>query len=184
MNTEQRRQAVVAILAVEPDASGRSIAKRLGCSQSNIRRDLLLLRPESPGESPPESPGAPSTSGQVSGSESTRIVAALNAELAAASKASGKDLVWSTAEADVIAMIAARVDRRTELTAAWEATDNVNVRLKIASELRLTEEAIARLYRQVSTEVPQTMSSVARKAQHAANSRWRRYQMGQGQHAD
>lgn len=182
MNTEQRRRAVADILAEDPQASGRSIAKRLGCPQASIRRDLLLLRPESPPESPGESPAAPSTSGQVRSGDAQRIIAALNAELAESAKQVGHELIWSAAEQDVIDMIAAEVDRRVELTVAWEACDNVNVRLRLATELRLLEGAIARLYRQVSTDVPGPQSAVSRKAQHAANSRWKRYQMGQGPH--
>lgn len=184
MNTEQRRQAVVAILAVEPDATGRSIAKRLGCPQASIRRDLLRLRPESPPESGGESPGAPRTSGLVRSDDAQRIIAALNAELAESAKAAGHELVWSATEQDVLDMIAAEVDRRVELTAQYAACEKVDTRLKIATELRLLEGAISRLYRQVSTEVPGPQSSVSRKAQHAANSRWRRHQMGQGNHAD
>lgn len=180
MNTEQRRRAVEEILAEDPQASGRSIAKRLGCSQSSIRRDLARLCPGSP----PESPDSQPVSSQVRSPDAQRIIAALDTELAESAKQAGHDLVWSTAEADVIAMIAAEVDRRVELSAQYSACDNVNTKLKLATEIRLLESSIARLYRQVSTEVPAPMSAVSRKAQHAARSRWNRYQMGQGNHAN
>lgn len=110
-------------------------------------------------------------------SEAQHLLAALDAELAASAKQAGRDLVWSAAERDIIAMIAAEVDRRVELTANYEACDNVATKLKIATELRLTEQAIARLYRQVSTDVPGPMSVTSMKAQRAARSRWDRERM-------
>jgi hypothetical protein len=61
-------------------------------------------------------------------------------------------------------MIGAAVDRRVELTAAYEACESVSAKLKVATELRLTEGAIARLYRQVSTDLPQPLSVVSQKA--------------------
>jgi hypothetical protein len=109
--------------------------------------------------------------------EAQRILAALDAELAEAAKAAGRDLVWGAAERDIIDMIGAAVDRRVELAANYEACESTATKLKIAPELRLLEQAIARLYRQVSTEVPQPMSAVSRKAQHAARSRWDRERM-------
>ncbi len=108
------------------------------------------------------------------------ITAALDAELAASAKVAGHELVWSAAEADIISMIAAEVDRRVELSAAYEACESTATKLKIATELRLIEQAIARLYRAVSTDVPQPMSVVSQKAQRAANSRWARERMNQG----
>jgi hypothetical protein len=116
---------------------------------------------------------------QLRSCESQRLIAALNAELAEAAKAAGHELVWSVTEADVISMIAAGVDRRVELSAAYAACDNVNVKLKLATELRLLEQSIARLYRQVSTEVPAPQSVTSMKASRAAHSRWDRERMKQ-----
>jgi hypothetical protein len=76
----------------------------------------------------------------------------------------GRDLVSSAAERDNIAMIAAEVDRRVELAVSYEPCESTTTKLKIATELRLTEQAIARLYRQVSMDVPAPMSVVSRKA--------------------
>ncbi len=108
------------------------------------------------------------------------ITAALDAELAVSAKAAGHELVWSAAEADVIAMIAAQIDRRVELSAAYEASESMATRLKIATELRLTEGAIARLYRSVSTGVAPPMSPTSQKAQRAARSRWNRERATRG----
>ncbi len=61
-----------------------------------------------------------------------------------------------------------------------EACESTATKLKIATELRLTEQAIARLYRQVSTDVPAPMSLASQKAQRAANSRWSRERVRHG----
>ncbi|MGO9929766.1 MAG: hypothetical protein ACLPLP_27640 [Mycobacterium sp.] len=47
--------------------------------------------------------------------EAQALIAALNSELAATAERTGRALVWSAAEADVIAMIGSEVDRRVEL---------------------------------------------------------------------
>ena len=107
------------------------------------------------------------------------LIAALDAELAASAKQAGRELVWSAAEHDIICMIGSEVDRRVELSAQYEACESTATKLKIATELRLTEQAIARLYRQVSTDVPQPMSVTSLKAQRAANSRWSRERMNE-----
>jgi hypothetical protein len=75
--------------------------------------------------------------------EAQRLLAALDADLAEAAKAAGRELVWSAAERDIIGMIGAAVDRRVELSANYEACESTATRLKIATELRLTEQAIA-----------------------------------------
>jgi hypothetical protein len=77
-------------------------------------------------------------------------------------------------------MIGAQIDRRVELSTAFEAADDGSAaQIRIATELRLLEGAIARLYKQVSTDVAPPMSSVSLKAQCAARSRWDRERMKQ-----
>ncbi|OBJ53407.1 hypothetical protein [Mycobacterium sp. 1423905.2] len=110
--------------------------------------------------------------------EAQALLAALDGELAASAERYGRDLVWSAAERDILGMIGAAVDRRVELSAAYERSRTpLATKLKIATELRLTEQAIARLYRQVSTAAPAPMSVVSQKAQRAANARWTRERM-------
>jgi hypothetical protein len=77
--------------------------------------------------------------------EAQQLLAALDDELAASAKHAGRDLVWSAAEQDILAMICAAVDRRVELSAAYDASESTAAKLKVATELRLTEQAIARL---------------------------------------
>lgn len=111
-------------------------------------------------------------------SEAQALLAALDVELAASAKRSGRDLVWSAAERDVLAMIGAAVDRRVELSATYQRSRTpMAMKIKLATEIRLTEQAIARLYRQVSTEPFLPMSGTSLKARRAANSRWDRERM-------
>jgi hypothetical protein len=71
--------------------------------------------------------------------EAQALLAALDAALAASAKYSGRDLVWSAAERDVLSMIGAPVDRRVELSAAYgRSRMPLATQLKIATELRLT----------------------------------------------
>jgi len=111
--------------------------------------------------------------------EGQQLLAALNDELAASAKNSGRDLVWSAAEKDILGMIGAAVDRRVELSAAYETCESTGAKLRVATELRLLEQSISRLYKQVSTELPAPMSVVSQKAQRAANARWDRERMKQ-----
>ena len=50
-----------------------------------------------------------------------QLLASLDAELEAASKQTGSDLVWSAQGRAVIALINDAVDRREELTAQYES---------------------------------------------------------------
>jgi hypothetical protein len=112
--------------------------------------------------------------------EAQRLLASLDAELEAAAKRDGRELVWSAQERDIIRMIGAQIDRRVELSAAYDAAEEGSVaQIRIATELRLLEQAIARLYKQVSTDLPAPMSSVSLKAQRAARTRWDRERMRQ-----
>jgi hypothetical protein len=173
VTTDERRQAVAAILADNPEATQRQIAAMLNVGQRTVGRDIAVLRRDSV----MAQAAAQGVSAQVNSGDSVAIVAALNAELAEAAKAVGHELIWGAAEADVISMIAAEVDRRVELSAQYAACDNMNTRLKIATELRLLEQSIARLYRQVSTEGPAPQSVTSMKASRAAHSRWDRERM-------
>ncbi len=175
MDVHERRQAVAALLADNPLLTGRAIAAKLGAAHTTIRRDIAWL---TAGAGAAQA-AAQGVSAQVNSSDSEAIVAALNAELAEAANAAGHELVWSAAEADVIGMLAAEVDRRVELSGQYAACDNVNVKLKIATELRLLEQSIARLYRQVSTEVAAPRSITSLKASRAAHSRWDRERLKQ-----
>jgi hypothetical protein len=107
--------------------------------------------------------------------EAQSLLAALDAELSDSAKKAGRDLVWSAAEKQILGMIAEAVDRRVELSAAYEEAEPQSVaKVRLATEIRLTEQAVARLFKQISTEIAPPLSVTSLKAQRAANSRWNR----------
>jgi len=108
--------------------------------------------------------------------EAQRVLCALNAELAAAAKEAGRELVWSAAEREVLDLITEQIDRKVELAQRYDEADQVRVKIALATEVRLTEVAIARLLKTISTEVPvdPPLSATSMKARRAAQSRWDR----------
>lgn len=104
--------------------------------------------------------------------EARKVRRELDKELAAAGAASGRDLVWSAAETQVLGLISAAIDRKVDLSADYAAATGANVRVKLSSEVRLLEGHIARLLKQVKTDIDEPVSRVSEKAQMAANVRW------------
>lgn len=106
--------------------------------------------------------------------EAVALLAQLDEDLAKSSKRSGKTLVWTTADRQVIDLIASTVDRRADLHRLYAAlaADDIKMRIKLSAELRLIESSLARLMKMVSTEIPAPMSLRSVKAQRAANVRW------------
>jgi hypothetical protein len=115
--------------------------------------------------------------GEAKSQASQRLLAALDAELEAASKAAGADLIWSAAEEQIRELLADAVDRRDELNRRYKSIEMLSLRLKVASEIRLLDAAIPKLLAQLSTEIEQPMSVVSQKASKAANARWTRERM-------
>lgn len=107
-------------------------------------------------------------------SEAQRLIDELDAELAASAAQTGRTLSWSAAERAIIAMAADATDRRQDLAAVYEKAGDVKDKIKIGRELRLMENATARLLAKISTAAPapETLRSV--KARAAANARWHR----------
>jgi hypothetical protein len=112
--------------------------------------------------------------------EAQQLIAALNAELADSAKRAGRELVWSAAEEQILSMIGDAVDRRVELSEAYGRCEPGSLaQVRLATEIRLTEGAIGRLFKQISTEVAAPLSVTSIKAQRAANARWNRERMKQ-----
>ncbi len=107
-------------------------------------------------------------------SEAQRLIDELDAELAASASAAGRTLSWSAAERQIIAMAADATDRRADLAAAYGDTDDVKDKIKISREIRLQENAVARLLAKISTSAPAPETLTSIKARRAANARWRR----------
>lgn len=105
---------------------------------------------------------------------SERVRRELDAELAAASKRAGQRLEWSAQDSALLDLIDANLRRTEDLRAAYEAADEVKLKVKLSTELRLLEQAVARLLKQVRTDVPAAPSLTSVKASRAANARWER----------
>jgi hypothetical protein len=113
--------------------------------------------------------------------EAVRLLAALDVEKAANSEALGlppdEPLEWSAAELAVLEMLACALDRKRDLLGRYEDIPDINGRLKLSAELRLLEASVARLLKQVDTNVPATAersfkSPYSSRAQKAARVRW------------
>ncbi len=118
--------------------------------------------------------------------EAQRVRDALDEELATAAKALGAELVWSAAEVEILDMVESHIDRRTDLAKRYKSAAVKDARLKIAlsTELRLTEQSLSRLLKQIEMGIPtgedtKPLSATTIKAQHAARTRWKRIRMAE-----
>jgi hypothetical protein len=82
-------------------------------------------------------------------------------------------LEWSAAERAQRELIACAMDRIVDLTRMYEASDDYKAKVKLSGERRLSEAHLARLLKEVKTELPPEPPHRSRKAAHAANKRWR-----------
>jgi hypothetical protein len=115
--------------------------------------------------------------------EAQRFLQAMHDELASNADATGLSLAFSTAEQETLGNVAALIDRKVELRQAYEdASDDTRLRIALSTEVRLIEQAIARMLRTVDMCAPaaevdaadDVLTPTQRKAQAAAQSRWRR----------
>ena len=110
--------------------------------------------------------------------EALAVLAALDEELAenAADHGliAGEQFGLSAAEEVVRGLVADAIDRKVDLQGRYEASQDDTARVKLSGELRLLEQSIARLLKQVKTELPAAPSIRSQKASRAANARWRR----------
>lgn len=109
--------------------------------------------------------------------EARRIRRELDKELESAGRNAGQKLEWSAAERAILDLISAGYDRISDLNAAYEAAGEageVKLQVKLSTEMRLLEQAAARLLRLVKTDLPAMPSSTSRRASAAANTRWDR----------
>lgn len=111
--------------------------------------------------------------------EAAALLAALDDELAAAGVDAGMDLDWTEAERATLDLVADVVDRRVDLQAAYDrvSDEDVKIKLRLSSELRLLEQEQSRLLRLVST-TPQPAKNP--KAVKAARVRWEREKANRG----
>ena len=98
----------------------------------------------------------------------------LDAELSTNGAAAGRELSFSAAERQLIAMAADALDRRVELAAEYDQIEDVADRIKLSREIRLQETAVQRFLSKVSTAAPREDSLRTIKARAAVNARWNR----------
>ena len=110
--------------------------------------------------------------------EARKVLRELNKELASASASKGATLVWSAAEATILAQISSLLDRKAEFSGLYGDAADTKTKLKISAELRLLEQAVARLVRLVKTDLAQQESMTTVKARRAARVRWDRNASG------
>jgi hypothetical protein len=73
-----------------------------------------------------------------------------------------------------LGLIADAADRKADLSADYDACTDAKTRVRLAGELRLTETALARLLKQIHTDVPAPESRRSQMARAAALARWSR----------
>lgn len=106
------------------------------------------------------------------GPAARKVLRELDEELAASGVRAGQELTWDAADRALLALIAAALDRGTDLAADYRRAEDAKSRMQLSAELRLTEQAIARMLKQVKTDIPLPMSITSLKAQRASRARW------------
>lgn len=106
--------------------------------------------------------------------EARKVLRDLDKQLAASSEQSGRTLAWNAQERAILSQISSILDRKADFLELYQATEDVKAKLKISAEIRLLEQAAARLIRGITTEIPQPPSLQTIKARRAARARWDR----------
>lgn len=106
--------------------------------------------------------------------EARRVLRELNKELEAASEQRGQQLVWSAHESALLRQISSILDRKAELAELYEKAQAVKTKLKLSQEMRRLETSVARLLKEIKTDVPPRPSMRTVRARRAVNARWRR----------
>jgi hypothetical protein len=96
--------------------------------------------------------------------EAAAVLAELDAESASNAEQIGKQLERSAAERAVRELIADTIDRRGDLQRMYEATKDASIMVKLVTELRLTEQSLARLLNSVKTDLPEPFAEIAEGA--------------------
>jgi hypothetical protein len=109
-------------------------------------------------------------------SEARKLARDLQSELDAYAAANDVVLSWSVPEVAIIELIQDQIDRKVELSAAYEAAGDEKSRLKLSAEVRLLEGSIGRLLKLVNTQprLPsrEPVSRASSRGRRAANIRW------------
>lgn len=108
--------------------------------------------------------------------EAQRVLTALDAELKGNGDQLGQSLRWTAAECALLDLIGDAIDRRVGLQKMYEDADgdDAMAKARLAGEIRLIEAHLARLLKQVRTDLPAPPSRRSEKARRAAYARWDR----------
>jgi hypothetical protein len=106
--------------------------------------------------------------------EAKKIRRELDKELQSVAQERGHTLVWSAQENAIIDLICDEIDRKMEIFELYEAATDAKVKVKLSTEMRLLEQSVARLLRQVKTDVPARESKRTQAARRAVRARWDR----------
>jgi hypothetical protein len=102
--------------------------------------------------------------------EARRVRRELDKELAETGARSGRSLVWTAADREVLAWSA--IDRKCDLQRDYSAAEDAKTRVKVSAEIRLLENSISRMLRQIKTDTPAPESLRSIKARAAVMRRW------------
>ena len=174
MSPDERRRRIAALLADDPDASQRAIAKAVGCSQATVLRDIAKLRGGDPSVINLLNQAEPvDLSPRVSRGDA--LVERLRAEM----KEQG--LIPTSGEEELLTVAHDMADR-IDLLQGIVAVDGERRRTKAGrifmhpaiSEIRQCEATLSRTLAGIQTmEAPQ----VNRTKQRAAQTRWRQHNL-------
>jgi hypothetical protein len=104
--------------------------------------------------------------------ETRRVRRELDKELVETGARSGRSLLWTAADREVLTLIASAIDRKCDLQRDYSAAKDPKTRVKISAELRLIETAVARLLKQVHTDTSAPESQRTIQARAAVMRRW------------
>src|SRR5690606_12876363 len=105
--------------------------------------------------------------------EAKKMRRELDKQLGKVAAIMGLPASWTAAEEAVLGLISDQIDRKVELSEAYQSAPDHKVAVKLSGEIRLLEASIARLLKQVEPVPPAPDSAKTVKARHAANARWR-----------
>jgi hypothetical protein len=75
--------------------------------------------------------------------EALNVLQELDSELAAVSERTGRSLVWTATDRELLSLIADTIDRKVDLTVLYEATPDISPRVRLSAEIRLLEGSLA-----------------------------------------
>ena len=101
------------------------------------------------------------------------LLDSLDQELAAASRRHGRTLAWSATDRATLKLIADAADLIADLERRY-STAEPKLAMRIATELRMSRSALARMLATIRTDIPEPKTGSALKNQRAANIRWER----------